>query len=181
MASKTLQAKRYSQAVFELAEENNEIDIWQNELQNIARLAADNDFASVMQNPKYHYTDKTKLLQGQLKDINKMALNLANLLISKGMFSLITDIYSEYQSLVDKSRKIETAEVTTAVQLSESDKTKLAEHFSNLTGNRVIIKEQVNPSIIGGLVVKLGGKLIDGSTRSQLRALRNDLQGSVIL
>jgi F-type H+-transporting ATPase subunit delta len=181
LATKTSQAKRYSQAVFELAKENNEIDRWKSDLQIIAQLARNSDFASVMQNPKYHYAEKTRLLRGQLTSINKMSLNLVDLLTSKGMFSLIVDIYTEYELLVNKSQNIEKAEVVTAAPLSEEDKLKIAEHFGGVTGNKIILSEKVDPSIIGGLVVKVGGKLIDGSTRSQLLALRNELQGSVKL
>ena len=74
-------------------------------------------------------------------------------------------------------RGIETAEVTTAVPLDDKDKKKLAEKLGALVGAKVELKTQVDPEILGGIVARVGGKLLDGSTRSKLAALKKELVG----
>jgi F-type H+-transporting ATPase subunit delta len=72
-----------------------------------------------------------------------------------------------------------TAEVVTAVALNEQDKAKLAEYLSAYFGGKIAItKTEVDPGLIGGIVIRVGGKLIDGSIRSRLTALRKQLAGS---
>lgn len=175
MAAKTLKAKRYSQAIFEIAKERDAFDKWQENLQNIAILAQNPEFVSVMENPKFSLEEKYKLLDVQLKNIDPMALNLAYILTSKGNFGLIIDIYAGYQEILDSYRGIDKAEVTTAVALNEKERQQLAERLSVMTGKKIIMTMNVDPSIIGGVIAKVGEKIIDGSTKSQLVALRNGL------
>jgi F-type H+-transporting ATPase subunit delta len=175
LAEKTLQAKRYSQAIFEIAKEHNTFDKWQENLQKIVLLAQNPEFVSVMENPKFSTEEKVKLLDVQLKNTDPLALNLAYLLTGKGVFGLITDIYADYQKILDNYRGIDQAEVTTAVPLNETEKQQMAERLSQITGRKIIMTMHVDPNIIGGVIAKVGEKLIDGSTRSQLAALKNDL------
>jgi F-type H+-transporting ATPase subunit delta len=107
-----------------------------------------------------------------------MALNLAYILTNKGIFGLIADVYAGYQRLLDNYRGIEQAEVTTAVPLDEKDRQQLAERLGAITGKKVIMTVHVDPDIIGGVVAKVGEKIIDGSTRSQLAAMKNELESA---
>ena len=113
-----------------------------------------------------------------MKNISPMALNLAYMLAGKDSFDLIAGIYNDYQALLDSYRGIEQAEVTTAVPLNEKEKQELAERLGKITGKKIIMTTRVDPSIIGGVIAKVGEKLIDGSTRSQLEALKNELARS---
>lgn len=175
MAESTLQSKRYSQAVFEIAQEHDELDKWKNDLERIAVLARNSDFVSVMENPKFSFEDKAKLLNSQLRGLSPKALNLAYILTNQGKFSLISQVYEDYLQMLDDFRRIDQAEVTTAIPLDEAEISKLTQQLGTITGKRVIITEKVDPGIIGGMIARVGGKIIDGSTRSQLAALKNDL------
>ncbi len=175
MAESTLQAKRYAQAAFEIAQERKDLDIWQSDLQKIAILAQNEDFVKVMENPKFAFENKKKLLDSQLKKLNPLALNLAYILTNNQKFSLMAAVFEEFQVLLDDFRAIEKAEITTAVPLSENEKQKIVNFLSNLTGKKVIVEEKVDPGIIGGMIARVGGKIIDGSTSSQLAALRKEL------
>lgn len=175
MAEETLQAKRYSQAVFEIARERNELEKWQEDLQQLTNLAQNPEFVSVIDNPKFSIEDKSALLKSQLKDIGQMALNLTYLLTHRNKFNLITAISTGYQELLDEYRGIEKAEITTAVPLDEIEKSKLIERISALISKKIVLSVKVDPNIVGGIIVRVGGKIIDGSTKSQLAALRNEL------
>jgi F-type H+-transporting ATPase subunit delta len=177
LANDTLQARRYSQAVFEIAVERKELDKWKIDLQILNALAKDIDFVSVMQNPIFSFDKKIKLLDNQIKGLSVYAFNLAYVLTSKGKFSLISEIFSEYCTMLDVFRGIEKAEVITAVQLDDKEISKLTEQLGKISGKKVTLTLRVDPQIIGGIIVRIGGKIIDGSTKSQLAALKNQLTG----
>ena len=174
LAKKTY-LRRYAQAVFELALERNEIDRWQSDLQKIAAVAQDTAFVAALESPKISLDDKVKLLSERLTGISPLALNLASLLAARRRFSMGDDIAGDYQLLVDRHSGIEQAEVVTAVPLDDADKQMMGERLSSLTGKKVILKAKVDTRMLGGVVARLGGKLLDGSTRSKLAALKNAL------
>ena len=172
-------ARRYSQAVFEMALETNELDRWQSDLKRLASLAEDAALVAFLESPKVHFDNKARLLSEQLDDINPLALNLVYLLVARGRLRMIGDIADDYQRLLDSYRGIEPAEVITAFPLDDEAKLKLAEHLSALAGNKkVVLKSEVDPGVIGGIVARIGGKLLDGSTRSKLAALKRELAGT---
>jgi len=175
LAENTLQAKRFSQAVFEIAREHHEIDKWQNDLQKIAILVQNEEFVAVMENPRFSFEDKAGLLEKHLKGIDRKVLNLAFILIRDGKFSLIKDVYSGFQMLVDDQRGIEKAEIITAIPLDENERAGMAERLGEIIGKKIILTEKIDSDIIGGIIVRVGGKILDGSTRTRLVALRNDL------
>ena len=172
-------AKRYSQAVFEIAQEKGELDSWQSNLERVTRLGDDVALVTLLENPKLPFHEKAKLLAERLGDINPLALNLVYLLVTRGRLNMVGEIADEYQRLLNSYRGIEPAEVITAVPLAEADRLRLAERLSTVVGKQVVIKPEVDISLIGGIVARVGGKLLDGSTRSRLAALKRELSGAV--
>ncbi|MFC1913173.1 F0F1 ATP synthase subunit delta [Chloroflexota bacterium] len=175
MASRVY-ARRYAQAVFEIARETGELDGWQSDLSKIASLSKDTEFAAVMESPRVHFEDKARLLRVQLGDVGLLALNLVSLLVVKGRLSIAGDIADGYQRLLDSHRGIEQVEVTTAVPLDADGKTKLAERLGAAIGKKVVLKPEVDASVVGGVIARVGDKLIDGSTRSKLLALKREME-----
>jgi F-type H+-transporting ATPase subunit delta len=168
-------ARRYAQAVFEIALEAKELERWQSDLERIVKVVEDVTFMTLLESPKFHIEDKARLLSERLKGVNPLALNLVLLLVTRGRLGIIGDIADEYQRLLDSYRGIERAEVTTAVPLDEEDKIKLAQHLSAVVGKKVVLRCEVDPNLIGGVVARVDGKLLDGSTRSKLLALKREL------
>ncbi len=178
MANSTY-ARRYSQAVFRIALEGKELNRWQSDLRKIASLVNDAALFALLQNPEVSFDDKAKVLSERLGDINPLALKLVSLLVTKGKLGMIGDIADEYQRLVDNSRGIEgaeVAEVTTALPLDDEDKLRLAQRLTSLVGKPVVLKPKVDSSLIGGIIIRVGDKLIDGSIRGKLLALKRDLE-----
>jgi len=167
--------RRYAQAVFEIALETKDLDRWQSDLRRIASLAEDDAIVAFLESPKIQFDDKARLLSEQLNSINPLALNLVYLLASRGRLRSIGDIADDYQRLLDSYRGIEKAEVITATDLDEEAKRRLAEHLSAIVGKQVTLKTEVESSLIGGVIARIGGKLLDGSTRSKLEALKKEL------
>jgi len=168
-------ARRYSQAVFEMALETEELDRWQSDLKKIVSIVGEAAFMALLESPKFHFDDKARLLSERLEGINPGALNLVLLLVTRGRLGIIGDIADEYQRLLNSYRGIEQAEVITAISLGDVEKLKLAEHLGAIVGKKVALKCEVDSRLIGGIVARIGGKLLDGSTRSKLAALKREL------
>ena len=168
-------ARRYAQAVFEIALGRKELDRWQSDLRTIASLGEDDTIIAWLENPKFRFDDKVRLLSEQLGDLNPLALNLVYLLVARGRLSMIGDIADEYQRLLDSYRGIEQAEVITAVPLDDEDRLRLGERLGAVVGKKLVVKPEVDSSLIGGFIARIGGKLLDGSTRSKLEALKREM------
>jgi len=168
-------ARRYARAVFEIALERKELDRWRADLKKIAALGESADFMALVENPKIGFDKKEKVLSELLGDINPLARNLVYLLVSRGRFSMVGDIAEEYQRLLDGYRGIEHAEVVTAVPLDDKERKRLEEHLGVVVGKKIVLESSVDPSLVGGMIARVGGKLLDGSTHSQLLALKKEL------
>jgi len=175
---KKANARRYAQAVFELALEANKLEQWQADLQVISEATGDEAVLTFLESPKISIEKKTSLLSGNLQDINPLALNLVMLLISRSGIGMIGEIAGEYQQLMDAYHGIQEAVVTTAVPLDDADKERLAGRLGSLLGSKVTLKSEVDPEILGGIIARISGKLLDGSTRSKLAALKRELVGT---
>ncbi len=169
--------RRYAQAIFEIALEKNELERWQADLQKIVGAISDATFLAALESPKIKIEKKTELLKKSLVDISPLAMNLVLLLISRGGIGMIGEITDEYQRLMDAHRGIQTADVITAVPLDDKDEEKLAGNIGSLLGTKVVLKSEVDPEILGGIIARVGGKLLDGSIRSKLAALKRELVG----
>ncbi len=170
--------RRYAQAIFELALEKKELERWQSDLQKISGVVADGEFLAALESPKIPFKKKSELLFQRLTDLNPLAMNLVYLLVARSGIGMVGDIAAEYRRLLDSYRGIEQAEVITAVPLDENDMKKLTENLSAVVGKEVVVKAEVDPEIIGGIIARIGGKLLDGSTRSKLAALKRELVGT---
>lgn len=173
--AKSTQAKRYAQAVFQIAAQGSNFDKWLSDLEKLSKLQSDDVFVKALESPNISFEDKGKLLVDRFPDINLLGINLVNLLIERRMVGLLAAISEEYGRLFDSHRGIERAEVTTAIPLSEDDKTQIRNRLSAITGKQMAITTRVDPEVIGGVVARFGGKLLDGSTRSKLEALKKEI------
>jgi F-type H+-transporting ATPase subunit delta len=108
MARKTY-ARRYAQAVFEMALEKKELERWQADLQKVAGAAADDTLLAALESPKIRFDDKIKLLTRVVGDVNPLALNLVRLLIARSSIGIIGHIAEEYQRLLDNYHGVEPA------------------------------------------------------------------------
>jgi F-type H+-transporting ATPase subunit delta len=172
---KRVYAKRYAQAVFEIALEQKEPERWQADLTKIVSLREDAALTTWLENPKASFELKTLYLSQRLSGVNPLGLKLAYLLISKGRLNMADEIADEYQRLLARHQGLETAEVTTAVPLSDAEKQSLAERLGAVAGKKVVLEATVNPAIIGGITARIGDQLLDGSTRSRLQALNKEI------
>jgi F-type H+-transporting ATPase subunit delta len=163
-----------------MALENKDINRWQSDLRKVAALMRDTALLSLVNNPRISGEEKSQNLKQRLGDVNPLAIKLVLLLSAKGKLAALDDIAEEYQALVDNYRGIEgteIAEVTTAIPLDNDYQLKIAQRITDIVGKPVLLRPKVDPAIIGGIIIRVGDKLIDGSIRSKLAALKKDLGG----
>jgi F-type H+-transporting ATPase subunit delta len=173
-------ARRYARTIFRMAQENKQLTQWQSDLRKIDGLLRDEALYSLLTNQKIPWSQKEQIFLPRLGEVNPKAKKLVALLAGSGKLALISEIAEEYQRLLDNYRGIEgaeTAEVVTAIPLDAEYQLKLAQRITEVVGKPVILKTVVDPSIIGGIVIRIGDKLIDGSLRTKLAALRKELGG----
>ena len=172
---KITSGKRYAQAAFELALEKNELESWQQGLRKIADLTTDEELMALLQNPRLPFPAKKSLLEKRLGEINPLTFNLALLLVSKGILRRGNDIFQQYNTLLDVHRGIERAKVTAALSLADEDQEAISRRLEKIVEHKVAIDAQVDPSIIGGFIARVGDMLIDGSIRQRLETLKKSL------
>ncbi|TAK34273.1 MAG: F0F1 ATP synthase subunit delta [Chloroflexota bacterium] len=168
-------AKRYAQAVFDIARENKQFDRWMADLREMAAVVDEEELAALLENPKVRLENKSRLLRSRLAGIAPLALNLALLLATKDRFFLASQIRDEYEKLLNDHLDVAVAEATTAVELSEAEQAKLATRLGQLMGKRVVLRTKVDPAIGGGLLARIGDKVIDGTIHTRLAMLRDKL------
>jgi F-type H+-transporting ATPase subunit delta len=173
-------AKRYAQAAFDIARERDELDRWVEDLRAIADLAAQPGVVELLASSRVPFEVKERLLRSGLADVSPLALNLARLLVQKGRIALAGQVRDEYQRLLDEHRGMAQALVLTAVPLSEDEERAVAQRLRELTGKEIVLERRVDPEIMGGLVARVGDRLIDGSTRTRLLELRRKLAGETV-
>jgi F-type H+-transporting ATPase subunit delta len=170
-------AKRYAEAAHLLAREEGKEDAWTEGLAAMATLFGDAEAEAVLESTRVPMEDKLKLVDETLKGVDPLVLNMARLLVRRSRSGLGPQIAEAYQELADAAKGIAHATVTTAVALSDSDVRAVTERLSTMTGKQVVVETNVDESILGGLVARIGDRLIDGSTRSRLEALKRQLSG----
>ena len=168
-------ARRYAQAVFEIARDKGELDLWRSDLKRVAEAVSIPELLAVMESPKVNFQDKSNLMALQLEGINPLALNLVYLLTARNRLGLAAQIAEEYEKLVNAHRGIKHVLVITAVPLEATEQQKLSQALAKLVKGQVILESQVDPKIIGGLVARMDDKLLDGSVSSRLEYLKRSL------
>jgi F-type H+-transporting ATPase subunit delta len=108
-------------------------------------------------------------------DVSRPVLNLVLLLLRRGRIELLPRVAREFDRLDDERLQITHATATSAAPLEEDEARALASRLEQLTGGTVALDLQVDPDIIGGLIVRVGDRLIDGSVRGRLERLRSRL------
>ena len=172
-------AKRYAQAAFELALESNSFTEWSGALARAAHFLSNGEAAAALQNTRVARDVKHRLIEAGLGDLPRGPLNLAHILVNKGRVGLAGEIAGQFEKMVEDHQGLARARATTAVELSDADRQALLQRLRDSTGRQVLLETDVDPAILGGVVVQIGDRLIDGSTRSRLEALRDSLVGAV--
>ena len=179
MASSVASARRYAEAAFALADESGALDRWSGDLLTLANFIDESEVQGILTSNRVPRDEKMRLLDAGVKAyVSPLAMNLVRLLEQRGKVTLAREIQVAFQEMLDARRGVAHAVVTTAVPLADDERAAVAAKLSSLTGKQVDVTSVVDPSIIGGIVARIGDQLVDGSTRSRLTALKRSLEGA---
>lgn len=172
-------AKKYAMAMFELAEEEDKLVAWTEELLLVGEVVA--QFPEIMmfvRNPQVATAIKKELLEEIFSKECKLdtsVMNFLYLLIDKHRMGIIEEIVKEFHSLSNEARNILLARVITAKALTKKQQNALIEKLQAITGKEIELQLKTRKAIIGGVIVQIGDKLIDGSVSGSLKALEKQL------
>jgi F-type H+-transporting ATPase subunit delta len=167
-------ARRYAEAAFEIARRDGTLDRWTDDLRLAADVVAEADVARVVDNPAIPFDARREVLAKLLEPrISPQAFHLTLLLAQRGRLSSTPAVAAEYKRLVDRERGVVVATVTSAVRLEPAELEAIGARVREMTGARAEIAAAVDPDLIGGLTVRIGDRLIDGSVRGRLERLRD--------
>ncbi|OGO01384.1 MAG: ATP synthase F1 subunit delta [Chloroflexi bacterium RBG_13_53_26] len=170
-----ISGRRHAQAVFRIALESDQLDRWQTDLVTMATVLQDAEIVSFLENPKVSMERKRDLLRRALGGIKPAAMNLAYLLVAKKRLRMVPSLVAEYRRLVYAHKGIVEADVVTAIPITDQEEERIGRDLAVITGKTVMLAATVDAEIMGGLVVKVGDKLMDGSVRTRLQELRRSL------
>ena len=170
-------AKRYAQGLFAVAKENNLLEDVKLELgRTSSELAKNKDLIKVLTHPKIRLSEKRTILNKLLGDgVSRVSQSFFNLLFEKKRLGIIFFISSEFSSLLDTYQGVIRAEAKTAVPLKEEEKVKLKEELEKRLSKKTLLKTVVDKELLGGVWIKTGDRVIDGSVKGYLKRLREEL------
>ncbi len=172
-------AGRYATALFDLALENQAVDAVAADLDRFDALIEQSpDLARLVRSPVFAADEQTRALSAVLDRVGLtgIAANFLKVAASNRRLFAIEDMIRGYRALVAKHRGEVTAEVTVAEALNEAHLSSIKDALKSVTGKDVRIDVRIEPSIIGGLIVKLGSRMVDASLKAKLNSIRHAMK-----
>ena len=178
MALVSGRARRYAEAAFDVANGNGSLDDWEEELAAVAAILAEPSLNRAFTSPVVPRERKEELILNAFPEMEDMVRNFLVLLVRQDRLNLLPDILTTFRALLNEHRGIQVVEVTTSEPLEPSERDQVAARLAQHLGHQVVIETRVDPNIIGGLVARVGDKVLDGSVRGRLDRLRAALAQS---
>jgi F-type H+-transporting ATPase subunit delta len=173
-------ARRYAMAVFDLARRNSTIERTLEDVKAIAQLFSNRRLAYLLREPKIPTQRKEKAIRQALADkVLPTSLNLALLVVQRQLVDYMPAIAKELEQLVLDYNNQAIAQVTTAAPMDEQQRALVQKALERMVGKSIIMQTRVDPSILGGVIARVGDEVIDGSVRYRLSALQRRLLDGV--
>ena len=173
-------AGRYATAVFDLAVETNALDAVTSDFASLkAMMKASPDLARLVRAPVFSRDDQKKGLGAILAKMgaNPLTIQFVNLLAAKRRLFALTDIIAAFDAMVARKKGEIQAEVTSARPLNDAELNQLKLVLKAKLAREPRLETHVDPTLLGGLIVKVGSKMIDSSLRTKLNAMRTAMRG----
>lgn len=171
----------YAEALMSIAEENNQRDALGDEIRNLLSLLAESqELREFLGNPVIEAEDKKGVLRQILgQDSNPSLRKFLMLVVDRGRIILLEDICEQYLSILRDLNQTVLAEVTSTTELSEDQKSIVIEKVKQITAAQSVeLQTNIDPDLIGGVIIKVGSQIFDASLRGQLRRISLQLSGS---
>lgn len=171
-------SKRYARAFLEIGIDSGNYKTLQSQIRDFADVYDKNqDLQNVLLNPGVSMDERRGVIRtiGQKFGWDQMTINLALLLIDKDRVMLVVDIANELDAQVDIHDGVVRANVSSALELNPAQVASIKSAIARLTGKTVMLETDVDKALLGGVVTKVGGRVFDGSVRTQLQTLKDSI------
>ena len=171
-------ADRYATAVFEIAKEGKKVKALETDLASLTDALAVDDFSNLISSPMISREEQAGAIVALAKKmkLSPTVSNTLNLMATKRRLFVLPQLVTRLRKIIAQDKGEVTAEVVTAKALTKTQADKLAKTLKASVGKTVTLNATVDESLIGGLVVKVGSKMIDTSVKSKLDALQNSMK-----
>jgi F-type H+-transporting ATPase subunit delta len=172
-------ARRYAKALLIVGKEDGQAETYGDELDGFAKLMAkEKELEQAITNPLYGASGRKKVLETVTDKVgvSKIVASFLLLLFDKGRFDFLSVINDFYQKLADELKGVLRASLVSASELPSETVEKIRTTLSKRTGKDIILQVEQDPSLIGGIVSKIGDLVLDGSIKSQLLNMRESLK-----
>jgi F-type H+-transporting ATPase subunit delta len=171
-------ARHYAQAIFELAEQEQGFARWRERLSRLREVLERSELGAALRSPEFSAAQRRELAQAVLeqdREIDKEAANLLRLLIESRRTAMLAAIEAGYRQLVDRAEGRVAAQLSTAVEVAPGELARFSKELSTRLGVEVNFQAQVDPSLLGGAVVRVGDRVFDASLKTKLQQLRREM------
>jgi F-type H+-transporting ATPase subunit delta len=168
----------YANALFEAAKEKGRLEPVREELNDFVRALDDvPELRLLLVNPQLDTRAREEALAAVLADADELVRNFLLLVTEKGRADELDEMVREFEALVAAEEGILDVELTTALELSDAEREKILGQIEQASGRKLRATRRVDPSLIGGFVLRAGSHRVDASVRGRLERLRRDLKG----
>jgi F-type H+-transporting ATPase subunit delta len=169
-------AIRYAKAILELAQNKNAANDVNNDMSLIAKTISENaELSAFIQNPTLKVEVKQSALLEVFSNVNDVTKSLFRLLFENKRFEILGGIASEYNRQFDESNGVEIAKVTTAIAMTTELENKVLAKTAEFSNKKITIQNTIDPTIIGGFILKIGDKQYNASVANRLQVLKREL------
>ncbi len=170
-------AKRYARALFQAARERDILDVVAGDLESLTALLAQQPaFRQFLTALQIRQEVRREVLSDVFRaHVHPLVLELLHLLLDKKRLAILGQIIEEYGNLLEAERGITRAQVTTALPLQGTEERILVEKLEKLSGHTILLEKRVDPKLLGGMMVRIGDRVIDRSVRRTLDQMRREL------
>lgn len=179
MNSQMVVAKRYAKALFELSSEKEQVDIVSDQLKSLVdAIETNKELAEFLESPNIAKNAKIDVIRQLLgEDVSVYLYNTIRLLIDRDRTTIFPDLFRAFVSIADEALGRAKAWVTSAHELSDKEIQNVANTFSKITGKQIEVHVTVDEGLLGGMQVRIGDRLYDGSLKGKLKRLEKQLIG----
>ncbi len=169
-------ARPYAEAVFGRASDNDKLDHWSDMLGLLAAIVQDKRVAAAISNPKFESGQRVSLLLDICgKQLDVEGQNLIRLLVRNGRLSVLPEIASIYEGLKNESQGSLDVEVVSAYKMTKAQENTLAAALKKRLDREIRVTSEIDRDLIGGVIIRAGDLVIDGSVQGRLRKLATEL------
>ena len=168
--------KRFAQAAFDIAVKEGNLDSWITDMNLVKDLLGEEGLTEFFNSPRLPFIKKLELLDSLIDGkVSRSSRNMVALLINRNGVETLEIIVEEFKSLIDAKNNVARGQIISAIPLNDNQLSEIKDALQGHICNELILTNTVDKSIIGGMVARIGDKLIDASLRYKIAKMRSDL------